>query len=118
MGKVVRRRIFSRRIACSQQVLFPPFFPLILSHGSGETLLTKTDRLAASLGTLDEPPHGTTAQQQSSTLDVKVQAATRFLLEQIAMEWVRVFPGDPRLDRVKSPNKFHPCQLVQKIVGF
>ena len=83
-----------------------------------ETLLTKSVRLAANLGTLDHPSHGTTVPQQNTTLDVKVQAASRFLLEQIAMEWTRVFPGDLRLDKVRSLNKYHPCELVQKFAFF
>lgn len=115
MGRVARRRIFSKRIACCQEVLFSPFFSFDSLLWFCETLLTKSVRLAANLGTLDQPSHGTTVPQQNTTLDVKVQAASRFLLEQIAMEWTRVFPGDLRLDKVRSLNKFHPWQLVQKV---
>lgn len=64
-----------------------------------EIILTKSVHLAANLGTLDHPSHGSTVPQQNTSLDIKVQAASRFLLEQIAMEWTRVFPGDLRLDK-------------------
>lgn len=100
MGRVVRRQICSRPIASSQEVLFAPIFSLCSFSPVLRKISNKSVRLASNLGTLDEPPHGTTVQQQSSTLDVKVQSATRFLLEQIAMEWARVFPGDSRLDKV------------------
>lgn len=99
-------------------IIFPHFFPFDSFHQFCERLLRKTVRLAANLGTLDEAPQGTTLQQQSGTLDVKVQAATRYLLEQIAVEWARVFPGDSRLDKVQSPNKLSSCQLVRNIVCF
>lgn len=104
MGRVARQRIFSRRIACCQEVFFLLSFPFDSLPWLCETLLTKIVCLAANLGTLDLPPHGTTVPQQYTTLDVKVQAASRFLLEQIAMEWTRVFPGDLRLDKVRSLN--------------